>query len=447
MKLKSLSLLILLAFQHAHADVVIVTTPALTLNSRTTLQAASFSPGSPGGTQIVTAGGKFAETWDAATGKLLDTFIGHADTITSAQFAPYGTEVITASNDKKAMIWDVNSPLGLPMELNHKAAVRSATFSNHGYTVLTASGNDVILWQAGRGKEIYKFSPSPHRINSASLSPDRYKVAIALEDNSVQIWNMDTDRLFQVFQGRSDAEAFSPQLFKTLTGHTSAVLSVAFSRDGKYIVTASADGTAKIWEVETGALIRTLVGHTQGVTSAEFSPNGKYVLSACGDGEVRIWDIETGQDVIQIMAHAGRVNSAQFSPDGTKIVTASNDKTAKIWDVGQILKDYEAKPKELKKPQAVPQVLTPQQEIDRILTLQANFDKLNFSNFSKDEIQRKKEDLAYKIFNLVPGSSQDEIKKVYKKLALQLHPDKNPDPQAKPAFQIVNNAYSALTVK
>ncbi|MEH1839323.1 MAG: ribosome assembly protein 4, partial [Nostoc sp.] len=108
-----------------------------------------------------------------------------------------------------------------------------------------------------------------------------------------------------------------------------AVTSASFSPDGKRILTASLDNTARVWDI-SGKLIAELKGHTQAVTSASFSPDGKRILTASLDNTARVWDI-SGKQIAELKGHTGPVYSASFSPDGKRILTASWDNTAQVW--------------------------------------------------------------------------------------------------------------------
>jgi WD40 repeat protein len=108
--------------------------------------------------------------------------------------------------------------------------------------------------------------------------------------------------------------------------------SAAFSGDGKWVVTASTDKTARIWDAESGKEIAVLKGHAHSVDSAAFSGDGKWVVTASTDKTARIWDAESGKE-IAVLNHANFVWSAVFSEDGKRVVTASADKTARIWEV------------------------------------------------------------------------------------------------------------------
>jgi WD40 repeat protein len=117
-------------------------------------------------------------------------------------------------------------------------------------------------------------------------------------------------------------------------GHTSKINCVSFSPDGKRIVTASNDNTAKIWDVSSGKLLQSMEGHTDYVEDAQFSPDGERIVSAGRDNTVRIWDARSGQLIHELSGYPDWVLNAKFSPDGEKIVTVSlqdGDNTY-IWD-------------------------------------------------------------------------------------------------------------------
>ena len=114
--------------------------------------------------------------------------------------------------------------------------------------------------------------------------------------------------------------------------HEGRVTSAQFNRDGRWIVTASADKTARIWDVRSGRPLIEPLMHGDGVTSASFSSDGHRLVTACSDGTAGVWDTRTGQPLTKLLKHEADVNSAQFSPDGSRIVTASADNSARVWD-------------------------------------------------------------------------------------------------------------------
>jgi predicted oxidoreductase (fatty acid repression mutant protein) len=155
-------------------------------------------------------------------------------------------------------------------------------------------------------------------VYSAAFSPDGKRIVTASRDKTARLW---------------DAETGKP-IGEPLTGHAQSVWSAAFSPDSKRIVTASGDKTARLWDAATGKPIgEPLTGHADAVYSAAFSPDGKRIVTASGDKTARLWDAESGNPMGEFVGHEDRVSSAAFSPDGKRIVTASFDKTARLWDV------------------------------------------------------------------------------------------------------------------
>jgi WD40 repeat protein len=121
------------------------------------------------------------------------------------------------------------------------------------------------------------------------------------------------------------------RMIQTMSGHSNRIYRALFSPDGRFIVTASGDGTAKIWDGKNGRLQSTLSGHGSHVFCASFSPNSRQAVTA-GDNVAIVWDVRSGHRVQTLQGHAMRVHSAYFNSGGSRIITTSEDGTAKIWN-------------------------------------------------------------------------------------------------------------------
>jgi WD40 repeat protein len=324
---------------------------------------------SPDDTIVVTVsyGDDIARIWDAATGKELHKLEGHADPVLSAVFSHDGKMVVTASRDRTVRIWDAATGKVLKKLKRHTSDLTSAMFSPDGKMVVTVSNAKIVrIWEVATGKELHKFEvPTINYIQSAVFSHDG-KTVITLSDNIIRFWKCNTLPPV-IYDAATD---YVPEYIK-LKGHTDNVNSAEFSPDGKTVVTASDDKTARIWDAVTGKELKKLEHsnsrrsavfspdgtmivttsyntariwdvttgkelHKFGVPtidyiqSAVFSPDGKIVVTVCHNKIAWIWDAATGKELKKLEGHT---NSAVFSPDGTMIVTESDDKTARIWDV------------------------------------------------------------------------------------------------------------------
>ncbi len=151
------------------------------------------------------------------------------------------------------------------------------------------------------------------RVRQVTFSSDGRRMLSASEDGTAKLWDIDTG-----------------QSILTLRQST-AMLGAALSSDGQSVATAGADGAARLWDAATGQLTAELP-HAGPVISVSFDSAGRRLLTASEDGTACVWTVATGKGPLSTMRHARPVRSAAFSADGTKVVTASADHTAAVWD-------------------------------------------------------------------------------------------------------------------
>ncbi|NUM55288.1 MAG: pre-peptidase C-terminal domain-containing protein [Candidatus Hydrogenedentes bacterium] len=122
-------------------------------------------------------------------------------------------------------------------------------------------------------------------------------------------------------------------LIKTIEGHKDNVLALAFSPDGKQLVSASYDKSLIVWDVETGNAVRTLANHVDAVYAVAWSPDGKQIASGAGDRTVKLWQASDGKLLITISDSLDAVLALAFAPDGNTLAGAGADKVIRLWEM------------------------------------------------------------------------------------------------------------------
>jgi WD40 repeat protein len=228
-----------------------------------------------------------------------------------------GTSVMTTGRDGNAFINLSNSGFTQAALLGHGAAITAAAFTPDNQIAATASADgSVRLWDASLDNsgprpaaEMTDVRSNPPG-NVVALSPATGAAVTIAGDKTARLWLRD-----------GGVVPLSP---------SGPVIDAAFSRDGRFIVTAGADGKAAVWTAR-GRFLQALSHGAGPLTRARLSGDGSVVMTAGKDGRVRLW---TRQGVpLGVVAHTEAVNDARFSRDGKLLVTASDDNTAVVWRV------------------------------------------------------------------------------------------------------------------
>jgi len=339
----------------------------------------------PAAGRVVTESADYtARVWDAETGREIKKYTG-----THVSSSADGRRVLTAAEDLKSRIWDTATGQEVAV-LNtgyKKGGAGTATygpFSPDGRRVLTglsflnlAKGtyvSTITVWDTETGKTVVALRDLPNPVLPI-FSPDARRLLLTVVDVSALVGTkgpglgfllreaqssestvylkkiFDTDTGKEMVSLRTpgfSTAAFSPDSKRVCTGTriwnvesgkeiaafkepATRVRSVAFSADGKQVLTGGEDSTAWVWDAETGREIAAFKGHAANVVSIAFSPDGRNAATGSMDKSARLWDVR-GTGTVGLKGHQIYVASAAFSPDGRRVVTGGWDKTAKVWD-------------------------------------------------------------------------------------------------------------------
>ncbi|KFG87486.1 WD domain-containing protein [Metarhizium anisopliae] len=248
------------------------------------------------GDKVVVVGTKSGELqlFDVASASLIDAVQAHEGAIWGLSVHPDGRSVVSGSADKTAKFWEFKivqeEILGTKRTTPKLKLVQSRTLKV----------SDDIL--------------------SLKFSPDAKLLAMALLDNTVKVFFVD-----------------SLKLYLNLYGHKLPVLSMDISYDSKLIVTSSADKNIRIWGLDFGDCHKALFGHQDSILQVAFVPhnsdgNGHHFFSSSKDRTIRYWDGDKFEQIQRLDGHHSEIWTIAISHTGNFLVSASHDKSIRVWE-------------------------------------------------------------------------------------------------------------------
>jgi len=170
----------------------------------------------------------------------------------------------------------------------------------------------------------------PHKLNRR-VSPQVSQAIMRAMARFPQERYPSAEAFCRDLQGRAQRYISGARIGRALRGHGSFVHGVAWSPDGRTVVSCSADRTVRVWRVADGAPLACLEGHADRVLSVAWSPDGELIASASADRTVRLWRVREWQVLRILDAHAEAVHGVAWSPDGDLIASASADGALRLW--------------------------------------------------------------------------------------------------------------------
>ncbi|HEX9868552.1 MAG TPA: LuxR C-terminal-related transcriptional regulator, partial [Candidatus Tectomicrobia bacterium] len=327
---------------------------------------------SPDGQRLVSGGGLSLRVWDATTPIM--QLVGHTQSPFDATFfmtsfpawAPDSSVILTTSpTDGTARIWDPLTGESLEVFENEPFNVDMGYTmhpSRHEILVLGPS-NPQRIWNYETGevrpyfdatfeRAMGRWSPDGQLLYVMTWSGPEYAIFEAETGKEIRsaefarcsfpapaVWSPDSQYLAQsCFAGEIVdvvvIDALTGDTYRTLRGHTASVVGLAWSPDGMKLASASADRTARVWDLQTGEALTLFTGHTDFVFDLSWSPNGGRIVSGDVTGSVRVWEADTGEEVNNFKV-AGSVTTPLWSPNGTRVLVTGVFRAPEIRPVWQ----------------------------------------------------------------------------------------------------------------
>ncbi|MCM1982017.1 WD40 domain-containing protein [Lyngbya confervoides] len=216
------------------------------------------------------------QRWNLETGQVDRTYLGHRNLVLSLALSQNDTFMVSGSEDHTVRLWDLHSGADLGTLL-HPGPVWAVVLSPDDQ--ILASGHQdarITLWEVQSQTWLTTLEGHTSAVLALAVSPTGRQLVSGSGDGTAKIWSLKTGDCLQ-----------------TLRGHRDTIWSVAYSRSGSLIATGGNDGTLRLWDSGSGALLRTLYGHDSALWALVFRQNGQ-IISASQEGTIKVWDVDTG---------------------------------------------------------------------------------------------------------------------------------------------------------
>jgi polar amino acid transport system permease protein len=264
--------------------------------------------------------------WDLRNEWGLRTLAAHTGPVVGIGFLGSDTTLFSAGRDGKVHFWKVSDGR-LVRSIDAGGPLRAATLSTNRRVLATlAEDGTVRIWDPGTGAALQSFGPGQGPRLALALSADGALLA-AGSGPDVEVWSAGSGQQLQVLQGRWQDE----QTKDRWLGHRGDVRALAFSPDGKTLLSGGTDALLVVWNLETGLAGTPVEGHWGAVNRLVFSPDGRSLLSGCTDSKVRAWTA-LGKNIATYEGHLGGVESLAFVPGAEEVLSGGDDGTVRVWN-------------------------------------------------------------------------------------------------------------------
>ncbi len=294
------------------------------------------------------------------------SFTGHENQISMIVFSADGKKLVSASYDQSVRLWDIETGKELNSFKKHTDWVKTIAISNDG-EIIVSGGLDhtARVYNSQTGQEICSFSDESI-VQSVAISPNKQLLATGTEAGIARLYNLATNQQIFCLGEHMTAVlqlAFSPNgnfivgatgksiyVWDVQTGvslvhfdsNKARVMQLRFLSDSKHIISGSEDGMIHIYDVEDKKEVKKFNGYSHWQQNIALSKDEKYLFGAydswTDDNKAKVtirrWEMDTAKSQDQhLIAHITTIAGAAFSPDCQRIVTYSTDRNMFLWDL------------------------------------------------------------------------------------------------------------------
>jgi len=312
---------------------------------------------SPNGQVLASCGAdKTVRFWNVANGQLLGVVGAHHGAVNAVAFSTNSAQAFSVGDDGQLRIWQVQPSLAKPITVAHQANVTAAFLSADGNMFYTASQDKTVRQTQVAAKEVRALTGATGVPTSVAVSANNALIAAGTSDHRVFLWNGPDGKplgSFAAHGGPVQGAQFHPNQPQLLTAgadglakvwtlpanptkaiaHPDGVTTSVVSADGKKLFTGSVDKMVRAWNLDNLAMERQLAGHAGPITALATSANGQALISGSADATIRFWNQQTGKESEIIAGHTAAVTALALNPPANQLLSSSEDGTLRLWQL------------------------------------------------------------------------------------------------------------------
>ena len=265
---------------------------------------------------------------ELSTGDTTQFLNAHQKAIRAMAYSQRGPFLVTVSEDSIVSLWRLESNnefRAIASTRRYTAKINDVAIyvepkSNQVFVLLGGEDSIATLFD-GQFRPLAELKGHVGPITKVAFGPHGEQMLTASTDRTTRVWRLTQDLNLSINLRELGKSKLSVEESQRLVGHSKAVLDACFSPDGNYVLTGSADKTAKLWEIQNGAERVLLKGHQGAINAVAFAASGQFVLTGGEDHLVIEWSLQ-GQEMKKIRTHQSPIRAVAFSMDSRYLLTS-----------------------------------------------------------------------------------------------------------------------------
>ncbi len=271
--------------------------------------------------------------WDPNRDQTQLSLTGFSDILRTVSFSPDGTLIAAGGWDRQLHVFSATSG-DILNSIDHGAdVINSICFSPDGNTVYYGGTNGKLFQFSVQRSEALLIYQRRRAITSLAVDQRNRTIAVGFQDGQINVIPASS------IAGRTERSSINPS--KTLIGHTKRVASLDFCKVTSRLASGSWDNSVRVWNLETEKTETLFQRHLKNVNTVKYSADGRYLVTAGFDRNIFIWQPTTGEIAFELNGHHGSIYAVRVTTDGSRLYSVASDNIVQAWRLDLLIADHD----------------------------------------------------------------------------------------------------------